>query len=128
MNYKFIRISVFNEKPTEAGSFHCDMAVDDSMTFEEMLKAQIEPAFNAVFSKLIPDMPEAVVSGEMNPDFLEWDTKYFGGTGSEAMKDQCEAILRNGKSCEFPAKYQVGGSRFCGSHRSFLTRKAVFNA
>lgn len=78
MNYKFIRITAFNENPNEPGSFHCDMRVDESMTFDHMLKSTIEPGFNCIFSRMVPDMPESVVDGAMNPAFLEWESKYYG--------------------------------------------------
>ena len=58
MKYRYLRITAYNETPWEADSFHVDVQIDTKSvwTQQKLLDRLIKPAFNCVYSRMIPEM------------------------------------------------------------------------
>lgn len=75
MNYKFIRLTAYNEKPDEDMSYHVDVLVSEEHTFDQFMERLVKPAANCLFGVMIPEMPRF---DPKNPaEFCDFQTKYY---------------------------------------------------
>ena len=79
MNYKMLRLTVYNKRPDAKNSFFCEVRLPDKdATLDHLMKEFVSPGFTAVFHRLIPAMPYPLRKGKPTKKFMDWERRYWG--------------------------------------------------
>lgn len=84
MNYTKLLLVAYNgdtcsirEIPDDCFHVTADLGAKQ-YTQAELMAEFIKPMTAVIFSRLIPEMPQSIKNGALNPAFLEWEQKYYG--------------------------------------------------